>query len=102
MQQAEPAGAFCSSECEDLWAGGKVIRRCKKCNHIFVRPIEEHSLVCPDCYYKEHYAPPKSPSRRMGKKPPKDKINDVIREQMERQNETGRRISYGEIIAKKR
>lgn len=100
MNRAGVSSQFCSQVCEERWNEGKVIRECKKCGRVFERPIEKHTLVCPDCYYREHYAPPKSPARRAGKTPPKDEIGEIIHQQQKLQAETGRRLSYGEIVAK--
>ena len=37
---------------------------------------------------------------RAGKTPPKDEIGEIIHQQQKLQTETGRRLSYGEIVAK--
>lgn len=96
--ECAPGRRFCSMECMDMWDAGYRIRVCTNCNKEFRKAPNKNSKVCPACIYKMHYAA--TIRQHAPKVEPEDRIADVIGEQQRILKETGKLISYGELVAR--
>jgi len=92
---------YCCPECREADYADRGAT-CETCGRKFLRPRKVPKRnVCEKCWYKEHgrtykkYKAPEAPK-------PKFTISDAIREQERIARETGRHVSYGEIMARRR
>lgn len=92
---------FCGPDCEDAFFERHEERVCSKCGKKFVAQMDAWGTVCARCAYKANY---KAPTKKKSE-PKKHKIygsiDDILTEQRRIYEETGRWLSYGEIMAKK-
>ncbi len=94
---------FCSATCHKKYRydvrRGKLKRTCTECGRRFDSYGDRWGSVCSRCIYKKNYkADPKpTPTASAG-----SGIDEVVAEQQRIFRETGRHITYGEIMAARR
>lgn len=94
---ADEYSDFCCPACAATYAERKT-RICKTCGKRFVpQKAKPYVMECQRCYYRRHFGADSKPTARHTD----GGIDTVIAEQTEILQRTGRRLSYGEIMAKK-
>ena len=93
---------FCSGTCAEKFyhnlQSGRVRKTCAECGAEFKGYGERWGNVCAKCKYKKNYqAQPKAKHTAA----PGNGIDEIIAEQQRILKATGKRLSYGEIMARK-
>ena len=93
---------FCSGTCAEKFYNrvkrGRVKRTCVECGREFEGYSDRWGNICSRCIYKKHYSAQPKPKHTAA---PGNGIDDIIAEQQRILQETGKRLSYGEIMARK-
>lgn len=94
--------AFCSGTCAEKYQrnmkAGRVKRTCSVCGNAFVGYGDRWGRVCSRCVYNKNYKATPKPKHTAS---PGNGIDEIISEQQRILQETGKRLSYGEIMARK-
>lgn len=94
---AEEFSDFCSAECLAKWMEGRKKRTCRVCGKEFYTQRGRSDLRCERCIYVAKWS--KHPEAPQYVPAAPDEIDKVISEQKRVLEQTGRRLSYGEIMA---
>ena len=93
---------FCSGACAEKFfhdvKSGRVRKTCAECGAEFKGYGERWGNVCAKCKYKKNYQAQPKPKHTAA---PGNGIDDIIAEQQRILQESGKRLSYGEIMARK-
>ena len=96
---ADEFSDFCSGECLSAWMEGRKKRVCTECGKEFYTQRGRSDKRCERCIYRAKWS--SRPDRPQYVPPAPDGIDRVIEEQKAEFAKTGRRLSYGEIMAAK-
>lgn len=89
---------FCSARCEDRYFNKKEERTCSKCGRTYMSYVDTWGTVCSRCAYQANYKAPEKPKNKKSV----STIDEIIHEQQVIYEKTGRWLSYGQIMAKRR
>lgn len=93
---------FCSGTCAERFyhrvKQGRLKKVCTECGREFSGYGDRWGNVCSRCVYKKNYQAQPKPKHTAA---PGNAIDEIIEEQQRILQETGRRLSYGEIMARK-
>lgn len=93
---------FCSAKCEDRYFNKKEERTCSKCGRQYMTYVDTWGTVCSRCAYQANYKAPEKKQQETKKHKKYGSIEDILAEQRRIWEETGRWLSYGQIMANKR
>ena len=99
MNIAEEFSPFCGPECMAKYLQGRKKRICRECGKEFYTQRGRSNATCEPCLYRRKMAV--LAKKKEETTPAEDKILKVIEEQLAIEQETGKRISYGELMARK-
>ena len=99
---ALPGRGWCSLECMDVWDAGLRLSVCPICGVEFYRERGKNKKrYCKSCQWQQQYGQPKTPNRPRKAPKPENRLEEAVRETVRIERETGKRLTYGELMARK-